>query len=579
MRISLLFKITTIASIVVIFSYYYFNLEKPIKTIGSPDQCVTCHIDYGSIDKAHPVELFGCASCHGGNQYATTKEDAHVNIVKNPSSLENVDRFCSKCHDDVIPRVKQSLMESQQGIKDVLEEQWVHKSSGLNDKNLAQELVDSHFSKACASCHINQKEEVFYDQSLAKGGGCADCHRVVKSDGKKHSEFSTKIPSQTCLKCHNRSNRIGPSYFGKFESEGYGTPFHDGNFTHKLDSTRFYYDLPADIHHEKADLDCIDCHTEKGVMGDGKENPHMEDAVDISCQDCHAPVLKELLPNTLASKLIDLNENVPTPKKIAYTNKKNSPIYNLQQDTDNNVSFYRKKDGEKFDLTKTSNAPYHTLDIHKRLDCTACHSQWIASCYGCHDVYFDDKKQYDWTTNKVTDGRWMELRSFLRYESPALGVGYNEKIMPFAPGCQVIGTIFKDDKIEQFHAMAMAGWDPHTTGKSRTCVDCHTNPASLGLGKGTLDIVNNEITFNPIYDSKKSGLDISYPIDSFISVEGKQFQTTSREKARGFNKEELHKVIKAYKCILCHRSYDDKIYTDFTKSKILFDKGNVPCLD
>jgi len=575
MRVSTLFKILAIFSSLIVLLYLYKQIEKPTYTPTSPDQCMSCHSDYGSLDTSHPIEIFGCASCHGGNKFATDKEVAHTNIVKNPSRLEHVDRFCSSCHADVTTRVKMSLMETQKGIHDVLLEQWRDKSTGLDDKEFAEELVESHFNKACASCHVNQKEENFHDQSLAKGGGCADCHRVDKPKD-KHTQFSTKIPSKTCLKCHNRSNRIGISYFGQFESEGYGTPFKDGDFTNKLDTHRFYYELPADVHHEKAGLDCIDCHSEKGVMGDGKEHAHMEDAVDVKCLDCHKPDFKEFLPDTLAQKLIDLNNNIPTPKEIAYTGKKNAPLYNLQKNEDN-ITFYRKRDGKSFDLTKMSDEPYHTLDIHKRLDCSSCHTQWIASCYGCHEVYFDEGKQYDWVKEEMTNGKWIELRSFLRFESPSLGIGYNKKIMPFAPGCQVIGTVFKDKKIEQFHAMAMAGWDPHTTGKSRTCVDCHTDPASLGLGRGELHIKKDGIEFTPIYDSRQSGLDIDYPIDAFVSTEGKQFQTTSREEARSFNKNEIHNIVNAYKCILCHRDYKDKIYKDFNLSKELFKNGKKQC--
>lgn len=576
MRYSLLYKILIVASSLITLVFLYTKIQKPLPLRASPDQCMSCHSDYGSLDKAHPIEIFGCASCHGGNKYASEKEEAHLNIIKNPSQLEHVDRACGSCHEEVISRIKLSMMETQKGIQNVLQEQWVDKSTGLEDKKFAHDLAQSHFSKACASCHINQKEENFHDQSLAKGGGCADCHRVENETKQKHTHFTTKIESKTCLKCHNRSNRIGISYFGKFESEGYGTPYIDGEFSHKLDTHRFYYELPADVHHEKAGLDCIDCHTETGVMGDGKEHAHMEDAVDVSCKDCHKASFKELLPNSLAQKLIDLNEKVPTPKKIAYTNKKNAPLYNLQK-SDTNTTFYRKRDGKAYALGDMSDKPYHTLDIHKRLDCSACHTQWIASCYGCHEVYFDDGKQYNWVRQEITKGEWVELRSFLRFESPSLGIGYNEKIMPFAPGCQVIGTVFKDKKIEQFHAMAMAGWDPHTTGKSRTCVDCHIDPASLGLGRGTIEIKKDEILFSPIYDSQKSGLEIKYPIDSFVSIEGKQFQSTSREKARGFNQSELKNVVNAYKCILCHRSYEDKIYQDFNTSKRLFDQGKTSC--
>lgn len=577
MRISVLFKIMSVLSVIAIIAYLYSLRGSAKIEVATPDQCMTCHSDYGSIDASHPTEIFGCASCHGGNAFANDKEIAHQAIVKNPSRLEHADKYCASCHADIISRVKMSLMESQHGIQEVLKEQWGHKSVGL-DPVRGEELAQNHFEKACASCHINQDEEIF-NPKYAKGGGCADCHRVGQKEvSKTHPAFSTQISSDNCLKCHNRSNRIGLSYFGKFESEGYGTPYHDGNFTNRLDDQRFYYELPADVHHQSAGLDCIDCHTEVGVMGDGKAHKNMEEAVDIACTDCHKPIFKELLPNSLAQTLLDLNKNVPNaPKKIAFSAKKNTPIYNLQSD-DNNLTLYRKRDGKDFNISMMSDNAYHTSAIHERLDCSACHAQWIPSCYGCHEVYFEEGKQFNWTTKQMSDGAWLELRSFLRFETPSLGVGYNEKIMPFAPGCQIIGSIFEDKKVEQFHAMAMAGWEPHTTGKARECVDCHFSPASLGLGRGNFDLKDGKILFEPFYDSIKSGMPFSYPIDGFVSKEGKQFQTTSREKARSFNSDELHTIVNAYECILCHRSYDDPIYKDFALSKEQFSKGLTPCL-
>jgi len=111
-----------------------------------------------------------------------------------------------------------------------------------------------------------------------------------------------------------------------------------------------------------------------------------------------------------------------------------------------------------------------------------------------------------------------------------------------------------------FHSFAYAAWDPHTTQlKSRTCIDCHFNPRTLGLGAGILNLKNNKITFTPFYKSKKNGLPISYPIDALISKNGQQYQTFSRKYARGFNKKEVYKIIEAYKCIICHNSWNDKI--------------------
>jgi len=561
------------------------------------DNCLTCHKNTTPIDDYHPYNKFGCASCHGGDKNALTKDKAHKNMVLNPARLEHAPMFCGKCHQNIINRVDKSIMNNMHGILDVLKYQFketktIEKTTGIeylkNKPRDKQSLAEDHFSKLCAACHINQKEAIFKDKGIVKrGGGCVDCHRVEEGKKEKvihntlilkHPKLSTKIPSQNCLKCHNRSNRIGLSYFGKFESEGYGTPYKNAHLTHKIDKSRYYYELPADIHHQSAKLDCIDCHTEKGVMGDGKYHAHMEGAVDIACKDCHAPTFKNSSSFGLAGMLIALNKNMPYPEKVASTKKRDTPIYNLQK-SDNKIAFYRKKDGKMFKLSKMSDAPYHTSKEHQRLDCTACHSSWTPSCYGCHEVYFKDGKQYDWIKHKKTKGQWMELRSYLRYESPALAIGYNGKIMPTAPGCQVLATIYdKSVKKDEFHAMAYAAWDPHTTQKeSRTCVDCHFNPQTLGLGAGKLDLKDNNITFTPYFQSELNDLPISYPIDALISKEGKQFQSFSREKARGFNKKDLHKIVEAYKCIICHNRWNDKIYKNFEHSKKLFYKKQTSC--
>ncbi len=580
---NILFALAIIGIAVSIFSIFSNSPKIPQK-ITKPDQCMNCHSNMSDIDHAHPKEIFGCATCHGGNRWATNKKDAHRGIVLNPARLEHASIFCIKCHKDIIKRINKSMMQSQSGILNVLKYQWgenrdLNSTIGITDikSETNSSLATNHFKKLCAACHINQDEKIFKNKKIARGGGCSDCHRVSKTNKNRHAVFSTKIPTKNCLKCHNRSNRIGLSYEGVFESAGYGTPYKHGNFSHKMsDNRRFYYKLPDDIHHKIANMSCIDCHSEKGVMGDGKKHYHMEDAEDVKCKDCHKSKFKKA--NELAQTLADTNEKIQIKSLIAYTKKFNSPLYNIQKDR-NQTIFYRKADGKKFDIKNMSNKPYHTLAIHKRLDCSACHSSWIPSCYGCHEVYFENGKQFDWVEKKPTKGQWQELRSFLRFESPSLGIGYNKKIMPFAPGCQVIGTIFKTNKIEKFHSIAMAGWDPHTTQKtSRTCIDCHFNPATLGLGRGNLNIKDGNITFTPIYNSIQSGMPFSYPIDAFVSAKGRQFQSTSRKEARSFNKSELNKIVGAYKCIICHDTYSDKIYKDFHQSKKLFYSGKTVCL-
>jgi len=562
-----------------------------------PDNCVVCHKETTPIDNFHPYAEFGCSSCHGGDPKSTNKIKSHKNMTLHPSRLTNSEKFCIECHKDIIARVKNSIMNDMHGVLDVLRYQFKETMSVIETTGIEylkskstknQSLAEDHFSKLCAACHIDQDESIFKHHA-PRGGGCVDCHRVEpvhwidKNSTKpklKHPKLSTRIPSENCLKCHNRSNRIGLSYFGKFESEGYGTPYKDANLTHQIDRGRYYYDLPADIHHSSAKLECIDCHTEKGVMGDGQRHAHMEDSVDIKCIDCHDAQMKSASKFGLAGMLATINGLTPYPDKLAVTKRKKSPLYSVQL-VDDKVVQYRKMDGKEIVVEQMSKEPYHTLAIHERLACTACHSSWIPSCYGCHEIYFKAGKQYDWIKHKRTEGQWMEKRSYLRYESPSLAIGYDGKIMPTAPGCQVIMSIYdKKGNITDggFHSMAYAAWDPHTTQKqSRTCKDCHINPQSLGIGAGSLYIKDKNITFVPFWDADKDSMPMNYPIDSLVSTKGEQFQTFSREKARGFNAKEVFKIIEAYKCILCHDNYNDKIYNDFNSSKDKFEKKETSC--
>ena len=564
--------------------------------IFAQESCLTCHSNTTNIDPYHDVKSMGCASCHGGDIKAFTKELAHKNMVIDPARLEHAQIFCAKCHKEIVHRVSKSIMNTQSGILDVLRYQFkerksISQSGGIADlKKIPSSkltLAEDHFSKMCAACHINQDENIFKKAGIVKrGGGCVDCHRVSEGiiyKGKHpkiiHPKMSIKIPSSNCLKCHNRSNRIGLSYFGKFESEGYGTPYKDGKLTHKVDKNRYYYDLPADIHHSnKSKLDCIDCHTEKGVMGDGKTHLHMEDAVDISCADCHNPTFDKSSKYPKASLLSALH-NIPLAKDIAISRRKGSPLYNIAKDG-KKTTLYRKRDGKKFIIKPLIDKPYHTSPMHQRLDCTACHSKWTPSCYGCHEVYFKDGKQYDWIKKRATNGQWLELRSYLRYETPALAIGYNKKIMPTAPGCQVLMDIYEKNGTHKkpFHSFAYAAWDPHTTSKeSRSCKDCHFKPQAIGLGAGRLDIKSGNITFTPLYQSQKNGLPIEYPIDALIDKSGKEFQTFSRESARGFNQQEVKKIVNAYKCIICHDKWSDNIYRDFNMSKKMFKDKKTKC--
>jgi len=125
-----------------------------------------------------------------------------------------------------------------------------------------------------------------------------------------------------------------PVLFWEFESEGYGTPYEGTSLSsRRLSGNRFFLNLPADVHFSKAGMECIDCHTATGLMGDRKRYDRMHSQIDITCQTCHSPEFSMIKgPDSLADRLAFLNKRVPWKKeKSCGLSKKGTPIYNLQK--------------------------------------------------------------------------------------------------------------------------------------------------------------------------------------------------------------------------------------------------------
>jgi hypothetical protein len=579
------FLIFTLISIFLIYKEKQRHITEPLPE----EKCLFCHKDLTDPDTSHPISAFGCSKCHLGNPFSLDKDRAHFDMVKNPSDLSIVDRTCgqSSCHPEIVSRVKKNIMSTNKGILNTLNYQWegIEKCdmdvTSLLANDIKANLATEYYMKMCGGCHLWKERWDFPEEIGKRGGGCSDCHIIdyPRPIGNEHPKITTKISSENCTKCHNRSARIGLSYFGKFESEGYGTPY-QGKWlnSRELSGNRFFINLPPDIHYTKADMECIDCHTEKELMGDGNEYTHLNEQIEIRCNDCHLPQFKKVDKGGLAEKLAFLNKKIPNPagKEIAFT-KKGAPIYNLQK-RNKEIILYKKKDGKAIKVTKfLKEKPYHNMKGHEWLSCQACHSTWMPQCYGCHTIYRKDRHQYNWIKKDISLGMWEERRSYIRFLKPTLGIDSKGEIFPFSP-CQIFVSIFNENKRLQssFKILTMSSFDPHTTQKeARNCIECHSDPKTLGLGEGIL--YKNH--FRPTYDSSDSGLGINFPLDGFVNIKGKPLQITSPyPSARPFNKNEIERILFVFSCIVCHDQYGDEIYKNFDLSKKQFLKEeNLPC--
>jgi hypothetical protein len=599
-------KKSTLVALLVIAGVLIFVFAKERfreKMHGGPiDNCTLCHQAQEDPSPSHPITVLGCSLCHLGNPFAREEERAHLGLVLNPGSLKVARLTCGRrgCHADLPARVEKSIMATNQGILTALQTRWPHdvtesvrEVSQLISRSRGKSMALDHYRKMCGGCHLWKTRSRWEGEIGRRGGGCTNCHilelSVPRQDLTKkpflHPQLTTRIPNENCLKCHNRSARIGISYLGRFESEGYGTPFEGGEPNkRRLSGGRYYLELRPDVHHQKAGLACIDCHTEQGIMGDGNSYTHMEEQVDIRCKTCHEPEIRPLAgKEELAQRLGRVNRKLPpldsNPNVLS---TRGSPLYHLRASENDGIRLYRKLDGKEITFRRLRNDRIHRAPYHERLTCQSCHSAWMPQCYGCHVALLKGERQKDWLSGEVSPGRWVEGRSYLRFDRTTLGIWPNGLIGPFAPGCQVFLDVFDEQgrhepKLAHL-SLTMASWDPHTTTLSTPkCVACHLDPKVLGLGDGSLKATEHGLEFSPLYDSRASGLGIDFPLDAFVSPEGKPLQRASRKGSRPFNLGELKRITRVAYCLSCHDTYKDPIYLEWDESLERFQSGKVTC--
>ncbi len=538
-----------------------------VTSSGSVDMCLGCHKDE-KLDPAHDASVIGCSPCHLGNPLAVTKEKGHEGMVLNPGDLRHVEKTCSVegCHPTDVHKVKNSLMGTNRGILGTLLYYWGESDSQNTDLTV-EELLKSgktslaldYYRKLCATCHLwKQKNDLsgipkFFNE---KGGGCSACHYylpgktgideilvsdnkqvVERSDKKIHPLITKKVHSVNCVRCHNRSGRIGISYLGIFESEGYGTPYEEGHLNSKqLPGARFYLQVADDVHHKQG-MECIDCHTRNEIMGDGTSYAHYEEQLEISCQVCHS-------------------ENPGTTRK-------NNRLTNIEN-VEGKAVLIGKVD-DKVHPLKPSKKEVCDFPQHKRVSCEACHSTWVAQCYGCHAKRDASATHLDKLSLEKTAGLWEEGRSYIRYERPMLGV-WQDEIVIVTPGCQDIVTVVdKKGEIEKsFDRFTMAAINPHTTqAKGRDCIDCHASTKIVGLGEGSIFMRNGELVFESIDQGVVTHSGTTVPFDAYVTIDGQPLQHSSRSTLRPFNKGELRAILRVGLCVRCHNRYDDKIWKDY----------------
>jgi len=564
--------------------------------------CLTCHEGIERIADTPTMKELACTFCHKGNgKEAKDAKVAHKGMFANPADFRVAAQTCGTCHADHLANGKKSLHATMAGMISgtrygfgaqdrkskyatyavdggvadrpgaLLKLLQIPKYDPKKPDSETNSPGDDYLRNQCLRCHLWSGGA--QQTGDARASGCAACHMVYSDAGKyiggdkaidkskvgrpKMHKITTKVPEYQCLHCHNRGGRTGVSFIGNMESDNYGSPYKDDGSKQGRLHGKQYNHLTKDVHYEKG-MSCVDCHTSHDLHGDGRIYEKKENAVEIRCETCHGNTKKAATFTTLwGNKLNNISMKNGKPVLTAKLTGKEHPVPQLK--------------GAK--LSQEGHTAMVAIPKHmEKLECYSCHAKWAPQCYGCHTDHDTGKPSRDWLADGSNEDpskngtmgavgnsafTWNESRSYLRWETPVLGINAKGKVSPFIPGCQVVYT--QHDSKEKTKTISnkvfttvhgTSGWmqnpiQPHTISKSaRTCADCHVSRKAIGLGTGTYDVKRNF----------PDGGGPNFEPERIVDEEGRQLQGTTHEGARPFNKAEQQRISRVGACIACHGS-------------------------
>ncbi len=578
---------------------------------GHRETCLVCHKGVHGFSPAHDPQAIGCSACHLGNPQSLDKQQAHRNMVKIPGNLNHASITCgqSQCHQDISSRIHDSLMATGRGMVSVNRYVFAEKNSpddlAAHLSRLTESPADQHLRRLCSSCHLdNEKVEYAPISQKSRGGGCTACHLQYTKESateldtflkdksklpKSHPKLSIAIRNDSCFGCHSRSGRIATNYEGWHET-GLTPDDVKGKKGYRiLDDERVFTKKEEDVHH-KAGMQCIDCHTSRETMGDGKRHFHQDQQTEVRCTDCHFPATD---PKANKGQWQDLDSEQQKIWELhKLTHKQN--FLRIAKTGKALINAFARGDGSRFLQGKLDKkirpmknaAPVCDRQIqgHERLSCQSCHTSWAPHCISCHTQWDSKEEGYDHLRKKFIKGAWVEYAGPFLADPPTLGVrrivehGKSvEKIEPFIPG--MVLTINTKDAVKGketnehtvFRRM-YAPTSPHTISKKgRSCESCHQDPLALGFGRGKLSFTKTgkqrgEWRFQPRYKSYIDGL----PEDAWTHfLEDRTHETATRSDSRPFQRKEQEKILTVGACLSCHPgtpANNQKIYKEFSKS-------------
>ncbi len=567
---------------------------------GRREGCLVCHNQVTGLSKSHDPAVIGCSSCHLGNPFTLDEKSAHAGMTRTPGNLDVAEKTCatSNCHAGVLPRVNDSLMNTMSGV--VAVDRWAFGETHDRDAHdyvaqLKHTPADEHLRQLCASCHTGaEKISAGPITEESRGGGCSACHLRYDAESAAelqggfatgvmhHPDLTVRPPHEACVGCHSRSGRIATNYEGWQEtrldaSPAQQVPGRPAQYRVFADG-RVFERHPADVHFEKG-MGCTDCHFALDVMGDGATHAHEEDAVHITCVDCHrasgAKSADAAHLDAETAELVRLLKTGAPGRRFLLAGDGHGIYPNAFVNAQGKTTVLVGEDRVAVEARPMGKECSLQTPMHSRLRCESCHAQWAPQCIDCHTTYDGKAEAWDYLAQKFVRGGWQEESGNYLADAPVLGVvmeGHEAngaarlEITTFIPGMIWLrgdegGAKKSAEHFERLYAPS----SPHTIGKARDCKSCHANPAALGYGRGKLTYVvangRAEWRFEPRFAAcAEDGL----PRDAWIAFlkEPVNAQST-RNHARPLSLQEQQRILLVGACLECHSEKEKRVAAAF----------------
>lgn len=502
--------------------------------------CVDCH--GGDDTKADKKEAHVLPKrlVPNDERVLPQNHDLAYQRFRNPSNLRVADRVCGTCHGSMVTDMLKSPHGTTTGhLGDGFYEHGLAKGKkpsysifpvrdldghvpphgiaattqvpGFRSQG-AKDRIETHYSdlprKACMQCH-------FYSEGRAvngrlgldgdyRGEGCAGCHVTYAEDGLSRSgdptidkrepghalkhEFTSKIPTSTCVSCHYGDASIGLHFRGMAQLVP-GMPAGPqvkGTTDRPLNGVFYIQDetmTPPDIHHQKG-MHCIDCHTVNDVMGDGNIYPQMDFAVEIECTSCHGTFdrVSDLMTSH-GNRVSNLRRSGDEFFLVSKVTGKRHKVTQVKHVLDPKRPEYNRRAAAAMNQN------------HQRLECYTCHNGWNVNFFGFHFDRNEQFTQLDLISGQRTPGRvTTQEKVFATFNQLRLGFNHEGMIAPYLVGFSTIGSAHdkKGNKILHqatpetaagLSGVTMIPHQMHTTRpEARGCVECHRTGVTYGLG-------------------------------------------------------------------------------------------------